>query len=339
MDAASNQPSSKKASPQKKVLLQPCIYQGCKELCLPDHTMCFWHDPEADKTGPDIRDRLQKMAKEGKSLAGFHLAKADLEGIDLGAKEGCAGPDMSNTNLYRANLRYAHLFRVNLQGARLLKADLTGATLNFAKMTETNMLGIRLDYSRMAHVEWGRTLYQERQLAQKHVKRTPEQKHILYGEAEEVCRSVRKSCEDHGLFDESGHFFYKEMVFRRYQYPLGSWQRWMSKLVDMLCGYGEKPLRVFSFSAGLVVLCSLFYFISGMVSYGEIIRFEPTATFEKNIDALLDSLYFSMVTFTTLGYGDITPMGPSRTLASLEAFIGNFCLALFVVVFVKKMTR
>ncbi|WP_281648086.1 ion channel [Parendozoicomonas sp. Alg238-R29] len=345
-DAHSEKGSDKKSSDKKpsdkkpsKKLLNTCIYQGCKELCLPEKTVCFWHDPDADKSGDDIKDRLEKMAREGKSLAGFRLARANLENIDLGGREGCGGPDMSNIDLYRANLRHAHLFRTNLHGARLLKTDLSGATLNFANMSEANMLGIRLDYCRMAHVEWGRTLYQERQLSQKQIKRTADQKHILFGEAEEVCRNVRKSCEAHGLFDESGYFFYKEMVFRRYQYPLGSWQRWMSKIVDMLCGYGEKPLRVFAFSTVLVTLCALFYFLSGMISGGNIIRFEPSSSLSANIDALLDSLYFSMVTFTTLGYGDITPMGPSRTLASLEAFIGNFCLALFVVVFVKKMTR
>jgi len=46
-----------------------------------------------------------------------------------------------------------------------------------------------------------------------------------------------------------------------------------------------------------------------------------------------------VVTFTTLGYGDISPIGVTRFFATFEAFIGSFSLALFVVVFVKKMTR
>lgn len=33
-------------------------------------------------------------------------------------------------------------------------------------------------------------------------------------------------------------------------------------------------------------------------------------------------LYFSAVTFTTLGYGDIQPTGPARTYAISEAFLG-----------------
>jgi voltage-gated potassium channel Kch len=52
-----------------------------------------------------------------------------------------------------------------------------------------------------------------------------------------------------------------------------------------------------------------------------------------------NSLYFSVVTFTTLGYGDISPVGVARFIAACEAFLGSFTMALFVVVFVKKMTR
>jgi hypothetical protein len=35
-----------------------------------------------------------------------------------------------------------------------------------------------------------------------------------------------------------------------------------------------------------------------------------------------DCLYFSVVTFSSLGYGDLRPVGVSRLLASTEVFIG-----------------
>ncbi len=38
--------------------------------------------------------------------------------------------------------------------------------------------------------------------------------------------------------------------------------------------------------------------------------------------AFEDAIYFSAVTFTTVGYGDITPTGLNRFLASLEAILG-----------------
>lgn len=38
--------------------------------------------------------------------------------------------------------------------------------------------------------------------------------------------------------------------------------------------------------------------------------------------SLLDSAYFSLTTFTTVGFGDITPIGPLKFLTGLEALTG-----------------
>jgi len=49
------------------------------------------------------------------------------------------------------------------------------------------------------------------------------------------------------------------------------------------------------------------------------------------IDALAFLLYFSVITVTTLGYGDITPASPAaRMLCSLEAVVGQLFVAIFI---------
>lgn len=53
------------------------------------------------------------------------------------------------------------------------------------------------------------------------------------------------------------------------------------------------------------------------------------------LEAMSDSLYLSFVTLTTLGYGDITPATqPGRTLAILEAIIGQIFLVVMIARFV-----
>ena len=48
-----------------------------------------------------------------------------------------------------------------------------------------------------------------------------------------------------------------------------------------------------------------------------------------------DLLYFSFVTLATLGYGDVLPLAPvARTLATFEAVVGQFYVAVLVAVFV-----
>jgi len=50
-----------------------------------------------------------------------------------------------------------------------------------------------------------------------------------------------------------------------------------------------------------------------------------------------DCLYFSVTTFTTLGYGDFRPLeGLSRIFSGTEAFIGAFIMALFVYTFARR---
>jgi hypothetical protein len=44
---------------------------------------------------------------------------------------------------------------------------------------------------------------------------------------------------------------------------------------------------------------------------------------------LLNSLYFSMVTFATIGYGDITPIEGIKLVAAGEGLIGIVLAALF----------
>ena len=44
-----------------------------------------------------------------------------------------------------------------------------------------------------------------------------------------------------------------------------------------------------------------------------------------------DFIYYSFVTLTTVGYGDITPVSPpARTLSWLEAMMGQFYIAVLV---------
>ena len=59
-----------------------------------------------------------------------------------------------------------------------------------------------------------------------------------------------------------------------------------------------------------------------------------------NAPTFHDYLYFSFVTLTTLGYGDITPLAPlSRSVAVLVAITGQLYLAILVAMLVGKFLR
>ena len=317
---------------------QQCAFSGstgrCQEVVESGQSLCFWHDSQADKTGADVRERLEQRARTGLPMEGFFLHRADLDHIDL-VNPGEGKPyRLINCDLSRASLRYGHLYRLDLSGSRLLKANFASANLHRADLAGCNLLGVNLKNTLLEHVHWGEKMYQEQQ-ADEH----PEQAVELYQEAEETARNIRRHCEHQGMMSVAGRFYYRERVFHRRQMPRFSHQRLLSWLVDKTSGYGESPLRVVTFSLGLILSCSFLYLFSGLNSGGTVLKFDQSLGFVTNLYYWLDCLYFSVVTFTTLGYGDVTPTGLSRIVAACEAFTGSFSLALFVVLFVRKMIR
>lgn len=69
--------------------------------------LCYWHDDSADKRGAEVKNALEEWAATGKSMEGFVLCGASLEGVRLSNPE--LGYDMRGANFLRANLRDANL--------------------------------------------------------------------------------------------------------------------------------------------------------------------------------------------------------------------------------------
>ncbi|TQV85512.1 ion channel [Aliikangiella coralliicola] len=295
----------------------------------------IWQNPAREPIS-SIKAQLETRANTRIPMDGFSLARENLSEINLVNRTSKNGFQLINSDLYRANLENAHLFMLDLSGSSLMKANLANANLHYANLEGCNLLGVNLKGARIEHVNWGKQIPQETQAKRA---KSRDNQIDLYQQAEEIYRNLRQTAEHQGLFEFAGHFFQKEMVMRRRQLPKYSFKRIISRLVDIFCGYGERPLKVIAFSLIVIVLFATLYFFSGLSFSGESLAFDPSMSFWENIKIYFTALYFSVVTFTTLGYGDLAPIGVARALAALEAFLGSFTLALFVVVFVKKMTR
>jgi len=297
--------------------------------------LCFWHDRQADKSGPDIKPQLEQMVKDRKSLEGFELTHANLEDAWL------IEANLSHANLSRVNLRLGHCFGIDLTGATLFKANLQRANLREGKLENTDLLGTNLEGVNLDRAQWGpRQMIRNHRDALKLGKAgNPEHAIAKYQEAEDIYRSIRQCYEAAGASDVAGSFFYWEMVIKRKQMPRFSMRRFWSKLVDVLCGYGEIPYRAIGSSILYIAVNAVIYCLLGFQGSDGLHTFRSDAGVVANLETFALSMYYSTVTFTTVGYGDYTGVGWAKFFAAIEGFNGAFMIALFIVAFVKKMTR
>jgi uncharacterized protein YjbI with pentapeptide repeats len=124
---------------------------------------------------------------------------------------------------------------------------------------------------------------------------------------------------------------------------LRSWA-WLA-LSGFVSRYAESPRRVVGVSLLTIVAFGLLYpFFGGMetsaTSSTQYAFYTTTFTVPEQVETFFYNLYFSAVTFTTLGYGDIQPATPAtQTLASVQSFLGALLMALLVYVFGRQSTR
>ena len=127
---------------------------------------------------------------------------------------------------------------------------------------------------------------------------------------------------------------------RKREEPPGLWRRlrpWLNPLTwlefffgRLFFGYGEKPARMVGWALVLVVFFALQFFWSGEVRNDA----------GHALGSFWQAIYFSVVTFTTLGFGDFHPTTElARIYAGIEAFAGALFIALFAVTLVKRYGR
>jgi hypothetical protein len=145
------------------------------------------------------------------------------------------------------------------------------------------------------------------------------------------------------------------------------------RTLELTMGYGEQPRRVVGMAGGVIGLWTLLYPLGNWVvpnpgsveaaqrslnsdvsgdtavdaAVGAAVRYP---SFPNNLAAipsyldglastLADSIYFSTVTFTTLGFGDFSPVGFGRVLATVESALGVTLFAVLVFVLGRRATR
>lgn len=163
-----------------------------------------------------------------------------------------------------------------------------------------------------------------------------------------IARIQSKQIED---IDNIGYYYYNE---RNYASKFLDQEKYVSykdflstKFFDFLSkhviGYGEKPLKLLIISISVVSIFAFIYMFIGIESgdFGLIkIDLSNLYSFSDFIKFYIESWYFSIITFCTVGYGDILVLGLIGKIAvCVEVFLGVTINAIWTSILLTRMIR
>ena len=116
-------------------------------------------------------------------------------------------------------------------------------------------------------------------------------------------------------------------------------KKWsFSKLGDIFmwlsCGYGVKPQYTIIMAVVIILIFTIIYWFGNGIR-----RLKENDEGGKEDVSFCDAFYFSVVTFTTVGYGDWYPKDRYRKFVMIEGLVGWLILALFLVTLANVMIR
>lgn len=139
---------------------------------------------------------------------------------------------------------------------------------------------------------------------------------------EKTYRALSKAADDSANRTLAADYKIRELDFIRARKKGLEWF-WMT-LNKIYWGYGQKPFRLIKFSLAVIFALGLIYsFFPGSFTNND-------AASKCYLVSLFNACYFSIVTFTTLGYGDLSPTGAIRILAAVEGLFGAITLGFLV---------
>lgn len=299
----------------------------CARPTWADTDRCLWHAEGAERPADAVRaDREAGRLPE--RLDGANLAGLDLSGLSF---VGCSlrGADVTGASLVDADLSRADLRNADLSSADARGATFAGTALEDASLVEADLRGADLVGCRMAGAE----------LTEARMDATTSLDGLTGYEAEGrlddaawTYRALHDCTLDAGLVSEAIGYAVRERDVRRRQ----AWRDGRRgdairyELLRVSSRYGFSPIRVLLLSFGVILLFGLGYPFLGAVrdtTTGALYTFRGVGALEaitaRAVVVLYNSVYFSVVTFTTVGYGDIYPVGAiAKYLATVESFTG-----------------
>jgi hypothetical protein len=248
----------------------------------------------------------------------FHFASmkgADLRGANL------KRASLEDARLQNANFAHAHLEKTVLACADCTNTEFVGAVLNGANFTAVN-----LEKANVASVKFDRgilwSLLRETRLNPRKIWK---RRYDFILDSTMRCKGVYSGCygsQRFSVFLKGQDFLEETMETRKGRIVCAVW--WF------LADCGRSFSRWAFWTCMIVILFALVYRSLGSENF-------YLSSLQFGIESML---YYSIVTFSTLGFGDIIPQTPQAALLTgCEVFLGYFMLGGLISIFATKISR
>jgi len=318
-------------------------------------------DISADVSGIDLSfANLSRAFIDAASFSGADLGLANLSGAFIGEA------NFSGANLGLANLNGSYIFgastgtnfsQANLSGATLsgamITADFSGANLTRARMDASTVLGVSArgkhagvriaGTTRLLDVSWNGSILalvnwnevprlgdeEDIQTA-----RTGTERVQAYRDAARAYYGLAKALETQGLTAPALRYRRRQHQLERaallHEFKLGQWL--FSSLLNLVSGYGDRPLRALGVYLAVVLSFAGVYF--GITAPGSPIFFSGSQPLN-----LHEALVFSLSSFHGRGFfpQTISLGDPVATIAALEAIVGLFIELVLIATFTRRL--
>ncbi len=300
-------------------------------------------DASADLQGRD----LNGADLRGQDLNGADLRKAQLNGADL---EGCSlrGADLSGANLVGANLDDADLTeccaenamfgQAKLTGATFFGADLTNAAFSSATLRDADLRAAKLSHARFIDADLAGADFSEATVTNADLTRANVAGAHFQG------TDFRNSALGHLVgFDRAdwigvsvtdidftgAYLLRREIMDQNYLYEFRTRDRRHAALYAVWKATSDCGQSLARWGAMTVMVALVFGVLYTVVE----IEYGANRT-------ALSPFYFSVVTITTLGYGDALPKSmTAQVLVMLEVAVGYMMLGGVLSIFATRMGR
>jgi len=276
----------------------------------------------------------------GCSVADCHLRNSNFTGSNLHEVDA-KGADFIDANLTDASAREADFASSSLENAILTRTDLRGANLENTDLFQVQLSDIRLNSS----TNFGDLCSYEASARSPRVAANTQ----ALEAAAWVYRRLEILHEDNALAKKSRKYHIRKQEAQRARDKMNkNYDRYaVATLNKLLTNYGESLKRlVIGWAITILGFGLLYPIVGGVSDYGTVYKIDLSSGLPTRVDlisageSLLRGLYFSTITFTTIGYANVAPngLGP-RILVGIESLFGAILIALFVYVLGRRTAR